>query len=385
MALAASPELVAMREGGAGVPARVSRMSLLANPELRVVGASSLADELDPDDRRRINVGLRWTPPRIGELSDRTAMARAKAEEARDNLRAAENRIAAEVRLLHRTIRLIDEQIRIAEENVRLHEQIVSTVAAQVAAGLKTALDASRADLELAEIRSAATRRRAERELQMVRLTRMMGLPVSEPPLLEYEGDALAFRPPPANRVKLLEEALENRGELASAAARSRHAEAALAGVRRERYPWISYVQLTRQTTKVNLPGRWVFQVGVDLPVFRLRSTEQAAARAELRQAQLQGQAVRADIVGEVDEVLLRLQALARELTVHADEHERLAGRHAEIADAQLTSGASDRVEALTAGVRRLGARQTYVAKLMEYRALEIGLEQALGRAVSST
>jgi outer membrane protein TolC len=377
-ALASNPEILVLRQGRVVAQTGISRLGALASPELRI-GASGIATEDALSDRARNNVGLRWSPPRIGELGLKMAMAGTKVAEASGEVRAAETRLAAEVRLLHRTICLLDEQIRIAEETVRVRERILAEVNNQVQVGVKSALDRSSAEIALADARAIPDQYRAERRLQLVRLAGKLGTAFPESAVLSSASGFLSFVAPALDRHRIVESALRQRPEIAMAEARCENASLALTSARRDRYPWLSFVQVTRRGPRDDDPPDWVVQAGVDLPVFRWFGNSVTAASAELDRCRLRQQAVKAAIVSEVDEILTRLQAVSRELETHRAAIMDLSERTLGIANTQLAAGLADGVEPLLATVRLLAARQSFVARLMEFRALEAGLNQAQG------
>ena len=374
-ALAVSPTLAASR---VNVEAVRIAPSTLRSPELRVAGYDDTADSALPDFRRN-NVGLRWTPPRLSELGLPSAVAKTRAEVAAGNTASEENRLAAEVRLLHRSVRLSDEQIRVADENVRVHREIVDAVTEQVVAGVRTALDRSRAELELVSARAAAGRLRSDRRIQLLRLCQKLGVPFSDDLRLGGTVDLLQF-PSLANLVELSRAAEGSRSEISVAVGGVRLAELRLSAVRRDRYPSFSFFQITRQSDRSELSSRWGFQVGIDLNFFHWRSPDERAASLELRQSQLRERAVRVFVNAEVEEITARLAAAAQELAAAATQVENLA-HQVEIARAQLAAGQSDKTEPLAIEVRVLAARQVWLSKLIDCHALAIGFDQATGRS----
>ncbi len=378
LALARNPELLALRKGQAIAQAYVSAARVLPSPEVRY-SVSDIA--LDPDEMgsRRHNVGLRWHPPRPGELALKSRIEQSRVDEVTGSIGVAEQKLAAEVRLLHQTISLIDEQIRIAGQAVRLREEILGVVNAQVKAGVKSVLDLNMIELSVAEARAVPERYQLERRVQTARLAAKLDLPRNYEVRLQNEGDPLAVQPLPIEREKLIARALEHRMELKAADARCARAQLSMKAAGRERYPWLSFVQVNRRLAGVDDPASWGFQLGVEIPVFRWRSDTLQASAAEVAQCRLQQQAVKASIGAEIDELRLRLESAARELDAYREQMGPLADRSLERSRAALTEGQADAVEPLLAQARQLGVRLAYVSKLMDVRALEIGLEQAIG------
>jgi outer membrane protein TolC len=243
-----------------------------------------------------------------------------------------------------------------------------------VEARVKTVLDRSRCDGELARAKAAESRLAAERRVQLARFCHKTGIACSEGLMLSGELDGSSDVR--IDRAAVRREAVAGRPELASAAARSRIAAVAAVEARRERLPWVSFVQVTRLS-----PGsRWGVNVGVDLGLFGWRSGEVRAAEAEAARARLMERSVRRAISAEVDELLLRLENVSRLLFEAEEEAAVLAGQF-EFVTVQLGSGECDRTEPLGAKIRVLDARRERVSLLMEYWALEAGLRQATGRA----
>lgn len=370
LALEKSPQLAVLRAGVRTAALAPRGMALLPNPQLRL-GVTDIAAEINDPATKRNNVGLAWQPPRLGALRAENAMVEAREHEAASALATARARAAAEVRLIHRTLVVRDEQIRVAEESIRLRRQILTAVDEQLAAGVKTLLARHPAELALAEARAAAEELRQERLLQAVRLARHTGL---EAAALEVEAGSFAFTPGLFDREQLRRRALEIRPELDAVQARCRAAEAELGAARRERYPWFSSVQFFRRTGRLELPGSWGIQVGVEIPVFRWKEGRVPAAEAALDQCRTQQRATGTAIGGEIDELVTRLEAAAAVLMAERPPLTKQAGE----ARAMLAAGRVDKVEPLLAELRVLDARQAWLSRWLEYQALEAGLRQAL-------
>lgn len=379
LALARNPELIALRKDRTVAEAYGAESKLLPSPEVRFA-VSDLSPGLESFNQGKNNVGLRWSPPGVGELGLKSERARLKVREVSGGIAVAEQKLAAEVRLLHGTICLMGEQIRVAEENVRVRERILETVDQQVRAGLKNSLDRSMAELSVADAQSAAERYRADLRVEVTRLSAKLDLQV-EAASVRGDRAVLEFVPAVIHREKLLASALEHRMELDASDARCSQSELAVRRAGRERYPWFSYVQVNRRFGRVEDPGTWGFQLGFEVPVFRWGKAGTQVASAELERCRAQRQAVKAGIVAEIDELLARLDAAGSGVRKQREALTALA-ESTGVARVSLAAGQSDNLEVLLTEARRLGGMEMYVAKLMEYRALEAGLGQALGQAV---
>jgi outer membrane protein TolC len=372
--------LIALKSGGDVARASLAQATLLRSPEIRM-GTSDLAGESDGFGDRRTNVGLRWSPPRPGELGLKSNIARSHVRESSFNLAAAEQRLAAEVRLLYATVALLGEQIRIANRVAGIRADIFETVKTQVQVGTKSILDRSLAELSLAEARAIADRYRAEQRLQKSRFAAKLDAPLSYDPVLEIERDPLGFAVSDLEPRKLIATALETRMELKAASARCSRAELEVKTARRERFPWISFVQVDERLGRVNQPGTWNVHAGVELPVFHWRNQAVQKVSAELDQCTLQQASLKASVVGEVEELVLRIESGHQDLQHYREVVVPLSEEDVEVSRAALKEGRVDAVELLLAQERQLKAQHVYVTRLMDVRALEIGLDQALGIA----
>lgn len=352
-------------------------VGLLASPQIRI-GVRDIAPDLNDPGFTRTNAGLAWTPPKIGTFSHAARVAETRARETSAQWAARKARTEAETRVLYRTAVLLDEQRQLAARAIELRERVLAAVSQQVAAGLKTRLDRDAAELALAEARVQAEQVRSERLTHLVRLGNRTGLAPASIAIAPSEA-ALLFRAPAFDREELRRQALTARPELRGADARCRLLELSLAESRRDLYPWFSSVQLFRRTTQLSGAQDWGYQVSADVPVFRWKENSMPAARQQLEACRASRRAAEAEITAEVDELVARLASVSSEIEQHRRTMIDLGSKQVESARSMLASRETDLVEPLLAELRLTGLRQSYVSRLMEFRALEAGLGQALG------
>lgn len=381
LALARNPDIIAARQQLVVAGARVGTAALLANPELKIGSADSTDDD-SVDIRRHNSVAVRWSPPRPGSLSLKTNIALSQQSQVSDMISVAEQKLASQVRLYHRTLCLLAEQIRVADDGVRIREQIVKAVDEQAKAGVKTNLDRSVAELSLADARYIPARFRAQRRVEQSLLAAKLAITDTNIEPLPG-GEVLSFALPKASRETLLVKAMESRPEVRAASDRCTQAELNLKSIKQEQYPWLSSVQVTRRFTGSSLDGgAWSYQAGVSLPIFYWNSRFTKPAVEGVAECILEKEAVKASITAEVDQLLIQLEETFKLLGDHRREIDELIQRRATAAKAQLEAGQSDLVEPLLAQALRLSGEQAFLATLLEYRALEASLEQAIGDAV---
>lgn len=379
LALRQNPELAVLRKGRAAAEGEVAEARAFADPELR-------SGPLDLDDdgirARNYNLALRWAPPRWGERGERTRQARGRVEEIDAEIAAAEQRLAAEVRSLFVEIVILEAQIREAEASIAVRRRMVSLLEAQVEAGAKGLSDRTLAELALADARSLPSSLRLERRLRLARLNDKLGLPPGRELTLQADRSLLEFEPRSLDEDGLLGRAFAARSELTAAAARCEQARAALGLRRRQRYPWFSFLQVSREFGFRNAAEVWGFRFGIDLPVFKWSSGMLARPQADLERCQLELEAARGRVALEIEEVLAGLRERGAELELYLKETRPAADRVVEVAAQAVAAGQAEELERLSAEARRLQHRQAYLARLLEYRRLEIELDLALGQAI---
>ena len=380
LALERNPTLVALRMGRAVAEGRVSEAKALSDPELRT-GRFDLDDDWDWVRHRNYNVAVRWSPPRIGERDLKGGWASGRVSEVEGVIAAAEQKLAAEVRLLHMNIVFLDERIKLADASVKQRWRMLDAVHSQVEAGANSVLDETVAELALADARSLANSHRLERRISMNSLAGKLNLPRTANLDIQVDGDAVAFHPHPLDAAELIQDALVRRPELAMVSARCSQAGAMLALTKKERYPWFSFLQVNRELGGYDAHS-WGFRLGVDLPIFKWKPGMIQAPAAQKDQCELEYEAMKSRIALEVEELVERLRARFGELEIYAQQIEPVASRDVELSQQALSAGRSDAIQYLTAQLRQFRRRQTYLDNLLECRRLEISLDQATGNAI---
>jgi outer membrane protein, heavy metal efflux system len=381
LALARNRQLLAFRKARAVAKGAVSEAKALPDPELRT-GRFDFENDQASVWSQNYSLALRWSPPRPWERGLKGNQALGKVSEVEGDIASSEQRLAAEVRLLHMSAVFLDEQIKLADASLKLRERIVEFVAAQVGAGVKNALDQNIAELALADARSQPDAYRLDRRLALMRLAAELDLPNSGGLRIQVEGDPLSAPQHAPVTVSLMETALARRPEFSIAAARSSQVEALLDLRKKERYPWVSFVQFSREFARGGAPDTWGFRLGVDLPVFKWSGYRLRAPQAEIEQRQLETNAVKSRINLEIEELTERLREVYRELQSLRKNVEPLAGRGVEFSERVVAAGQGDQLLRLTAEARLISRRQAALSKLYDYRRLEIELDRALGNAI---
>jgi cobalt-zinc-cadmium efflux system outer membrane protein len=381
LALKRNRQLLAIRESRAIAQGGVVEAKALPDPELRT-GRLDFDDDSASIWRLGYNVAVRWSPPRLGERRLNGNRASGKVAEMEAEIAVAEQKIAAEVRLLHTNLVFLDEQIKLAEASVKVREQIVAFITEQVEAGARDLVDQNVAELALADARAIPAAYQLERRLTLARLAAELDLPQPAELRIQVEGEPLVFHGRSPEGPAPTAAAFSNRPELASLSARCSQANAMLTMKKRERYPWLSFVQVSREFRRGDGSDAWGFRFGLDLPISKWRRGIFQTPSAKLEQCRSEIGATKARISLEVGQLLERLRSGAEDLEYYRQKIEPLAARAVELSELAVAAGRADLRQRLTEEAQRLSQRRTYLTKLLDYRRLEIELDQALGNAI---
>lgn len=374
LALAHNPELAVAEAQAEVAAAEVDAARQIDNPELRLTNFR-VDDAVQA--RPGLNLGLRAPIPRPGTVRARVHSARLAAdgaqgetEAARRQLRARIDRLFARLALLHADL---EEVARVATLHAERQRQIRERVDRAVA----TRVDLALAELAQAEAADETGRLRDELARTEAELDRVVG-----------PGPARSYRVDPAelrivdrelDRDALTEMALRGRPELHRVQSAVGQAQAAEYLARSEAWPWLKWAQVSYYIGPNATPSAWGFGLALDLPVFSWNRGEIRAAKALVRQRELEERAGVAAVAGEVEQALARVdratarvQEIERGLLPRVDE----AAREAEAA---LAAGALDPLAASEIEARRVAARRLHLAALFERRDAIIALEAAIG------
>jgi outer membrane protein TolC len=293
---------------------------------------------------------------------------------------AAEQRLAAEIRLLHARILLLNEQIASSEESVNIRERMVSFLQQQVNAGVKSALDLGAAQLALADMQSLPEAYRSERELCLLRMTRELNLPAGTGLKIVADANFHLLQPRRPEIAALVEKALANRGEIAAASSRVAQGEAALDLKSREQLPWISFLQIGRRFD-LGSSDSWGLRIGVSIPLFGGTRGRALEAAMELDRRKSESASEKQKVSIEVDQTVAQLKSRYGQLESLKRVLESISLRDIETAREAVNAGRSDEMQVPKAEARHLQRRQSYLSGLMECRRPEIELDRLMGFA----
>jgi outer membrane protein, heavy metal efflux system len=385
IALVANPDLRAFRRERDIAEAQVVAVSAISNPTLRLellhlqnLDVSSLG----------WGFALQWTPPQPGVWSAHKAQARARVEEARQQISEREWEIATRVRLEHATALEVEKQREPTRRMLDLRKRWVDAIELRVSQGASTRLEQTLATLALARLQQELADLEVRHATSVRTLMGLMGVAVGTTVRLEDSGSgAVPDEDAPALDVEdLARQALSNRPHFRAAAARYEQRDQALRAEQAKRWPWIrlSAMPRYRYNDTSSHPNDVGVAVDVTVPIFDWNTGNIAAAEADRRrqvdQLLADVASLRRDTAQECAEIEAQKATLKRFRTAilpTLDEQER-------ILDAVFQGQQADLSTLLAAQETTLRIRREYVDLRLRYQKAWLDLARTVGALPSS-
>lgn len=251
------PQLRALRAEVGVTAAELVQAGLLPDPSIGWEAGNVIADFIT--DRKSTSNSylaggyLSWDVPRPGEIDAREGVARARVDEARAVLFAAEWRLVREVRLAWLRLAAARAALELNRAQADVARRTRALVDAARNIGEATSVQAALADVALARVEAARSGLTLEEVEGMHALLGLMGLPPSTPLVLQDAAAALDPAPPPTQSPeRLTAAALARRPDLRELEARYQQAEETL------RY------EVARQWPEISIGTG----IGIRLPIF---------------------------------------------------------------------------------------------------------------------
>ena len=255
---------------------RLASAGGLENPELRV---RDLSTHYFTEGFDELQLGVRWTPPRPGWLSQSEQSSRVELEERRVRAQRFQQALSRKIRRNCATLAMLEKLLHLAQERLNLETERLRIIEGLVAHGNRSVVYFTKAKMWLAESKNDLSRIEKKRNVVLRRLQRLTG--VDTPVLVQTEEPAELSIP----LEELLRLALESRPETRLAVQRR---QLALDQYEFERYrliPWFSMIEANYHLEKDN-PDWGELMVGFELPLFNfntgnIRATKQAVSRKD--------------------------------------------------------------------------------------------------------
>ena len=382
VALFANPALRAFRRERGVAEGEVVAAGVLPNPFLEVtwLHIENLTKSLATSG---FDIGLRWTPPRPGEIGAKRARAEARLAEVRAQIADEEWKLAADARKAHAAVLATQERRRFADAALALQGRVRRFLRDKRDLG-----DASRLEANLIELEYLETMREREAILTeetraRQELNRVLGLP----PLTDValQGADLTYRALRLDPGTLEAVMIDRRPDLHVAREVYEQAQQQLRLAHILRIPWLSFGPAWQRdgSAQEGVINKIGIGVGFEIPLSNLNHGELMrldAARERLREAFAASvHTARA----EVADALRALRAQERLVRLFEDEIRPVLDENAQLTGAALELGDVNVLQFVTAQTRVLKSRREFIEARLDYWKAVFDLERALGARVT--
>lgn len=311
---------------------------------------------------------------------ERFEAARAGVTAADAESESVRDQVAAQVARLYLAAVRADAEVKTAEANVALAEALLKLARDQKEAGTGTAIEVTRAQVQLANERQRLLAAQMQRRQAHLELLRTIGLDLT---LTLDLTDPLAYIPVETLTVEqALAVALQARADLKAQQHRQESARRAYRAVALERLPsLVGYADYgSIGTSATHLSPTRTYGVALRLPLFDggRRDARRAESFAQFQQEQIRTNDLRQHIELEIRVALDSLRSADEQVKV-AQEGVALAERELEQARRRYQAGVTTSLELTDAQTRLERARQNYLVALYAYNLARIALAQAMG------
>jgi outer membrane protein TolC len=354
----------------------------LANPELEVtwLHIEHLTRSLATSG---FDVGLRWSPPRPGEIGAKRARAEARLAEVRAQIAEEEWKLAADIRKAHAALWAASERRRFADAALALQGRVRTFLRDKRDLGDASRLEANLIELEYFETVREREAIITEDERTRQELNRLLGIPPRTE--ITLQADDLGSRVLKLQPGVLETVMVDRRPDLRAAREEYEQAQQQLRLAHIQRIPWIRFGPAYERdgSAEEGMVNKLGFGVGFEIPLANLNRGELQrldAARERLREGfTAKVHAAR----GEVADAVRALRAQERLVRLFEEEIRPALDENAQLTDAALELGDVNVLQFVTAQSRVLKSRREFIEARLDYWKAVFDLERALGARVT--
>ena len=295
--------------------------------------------------------------------------------------RARRDTIAAIAALYYGVLRA-SAHIEATQANIRLNQSLLELAEHQKDAGTGTAVDVTRAKVQLAQQQQRLLSDQVAYEDAKLRLLKAMGKNVGMDLKLV---DGMTLRDVPVlTTAEALAQASENRVELESQSEREHVAQLQLSATKAERLPSVAFVAnygSSGLTPENSALATRMYGVSATIPIFDGGRRE---ARIAEQSIHVKEEGIRMDDVKQQVEVEVRLALKtlesARQQVSVAEENLKLAESELELSRDRFQEGVTNNIEVVNAQTSLEQARDSKVDALYLFNLARVNLDRAVGQ-----
>ena len=294
--------------------------------------------------------------------------------------RHTQERIASQVSRLYLSALRLKSQLEAAQARLRLAQKLFALVQRQRASGLGTAIEETRANLEVARARQNLQNRQFESQTAFRQLAHFLSLDLDQELDLTDRMDDVS--PLEWTYPMAIQRAIEGRKDIRALEAAILEARSRLGAVRATRLPELhGFAEYgTIGSAASNTIPTWAVGAQLDIPIFRGGRTGAQAAelRSLLRSRQLAADELRREIELDTRVELARLHLTASQLGV-GEEARRLAEDEVARAERRYRAGVSTNLEVIEAQTHLTQAIDELITAHYHHQLARISFAETLG------
>lgn len=261
------------------------------NPELRI---SDLSTKYFTEVNDELRIGLRWRPPKLGELAEEKQQA--KVNYLVRNVEAIRYRedLISKVRRNYADVILNDRLVELAEKTVDLESKRIRIIDKMVDFGIRSVVYQTKAKMWHSESKNQVTQSKQKQSLERRKLSQKTGVDEN----IQIRADSLPEIM--LDLDQLLEIAYENRPEIELVQETIKLAEKQK---NRELYKlilWPTFIDVSYHREEKHSRDWGEFMIGMDLPLFNWNNGNIKATDLAVKRRENQLDAVREGIEDEV-------------------------------------------------------------------------------------
>ena len=310
---------------------------------------------------------------------------RSQVDTAQFNLKAANSdaettvqTVVVNVQQAYFNLQQTQRLVTVNEEAINQFQKHLDLAKGRFKAGVAPKIDVTTAEVDLSNAQLNLITARNNALVARVTLNNAMGIQTASPYRVQEPSRGEAYQ---VALDEAVARAMQLRPEMISQRAQERAAEAAIKAAQGNFFPTVTgTANYSYNGVEFPLVYNWSAAAFVNIPIFSgfLTAQQVAQARATFLRTKANGDVLRQNILLEVNQALLNLEAARERLRVTAVTVEQAKERLA-LVEGRYKAGLSNAVEVTDAEVALVNAQVNDVVALSSYQATKSQLDRAMG------
>src|SRR2546430_3342236 len=310
---------------------------------------------------------------------------RSQVDTAQFNLKAANSdaettvqTVVVNVQQAYFNLQQTQRLVTVNEEAINQFQKHLDLAKGRFKAGVAPKIDVTTAEVDLSNAQLNLITARNNALVARVTLNNAMGIQTASPYRVQEPSRGEAYQ---VALDEAVARAMQLRPEMISQRAQERAAEAAIKAAQSNFFPTVTRTaNYSYNGGEFSLVYNWSAAAFVNIPIFSgfLTAQQVAQARATFLRTKANGDVLRQNILLEVNQALLNLEAARERLRVTAVTVEQAKERLA-LVEGRYKAGLSNAVEVTDAEVALVNAQVNDVVAMSRYQAAKSQLDRAMG------